>query len=46
MINLVAIAVLAAIIGGAAYYIVKSKKKGVKCIGCPHAGRCSKKSCK
>ena len=31
--------VLAAIIGGAVFYIVKAKKSGQKCIGCPHAGK-------
>ena len=29
--------VLAAII----IYLVKQKKKGVKCIGCPYGGKCS-----
>lgn len=39
--------ILAAIIGGAVFYIVKAKKSGQKCIGCPHsktcgsAGKCS-----
>ena len=26
-------------------YIYNQKKKGVKCIGCPYAKNCSKKSC-
>lgn len=30
------------IIGAAVIYIIKEKKKGVKCIGCPAAGKCSK----
>ncbi len=34
------IAILAAVIGGAAYYIAKAKKSGKKCIGCPHAAQC------
>ena len=25
-------------------YIVKQKKKGVKCIGCPYAGECAAKA--
>lgn len=29
------------ILGGALWYIRKEKKKGTKCIGCPHAGSCS-----
>lgn len=36
------IAVLVLIIGGAVIYIVKAKKRGVKCIGCPAAGKCSR----
>ncbi|MBQ2991707.1 MAG: FeoB-associated Cys-rich membrane protein [Clostridia bacterium] len=35
MTNLILIAVLAAIVGGASWYIYKSKRDGVKCIGCP-----------
>lgn len=37
--------VLLAVVGVAIAYIVKEKKRGVKCIGCPNAGTCSKKSC-
>jgi len=40
MINLILVLVLAAIIGGAAAYIYKAKKSGVKCIGCPSAKTC------
>ena len=39
--NLVIIAVLAAIIGLAARYVYKEKKRGIKCIGCPDGGSCS-----
>ncbi len=28
----------------AIFYVVKMKKKGVKCIGCPQAGNCSSKN--
>lgn len=31
---------LIAAISGAIIYIVKEKKKGKKCIGCPYAGSC------
>lgn len=41
MVNVIATIVLIAILGGAIYYIVKSKKKGVQCIGCPSAASCS-----
>ena len=39
--NFIVIAILAIIIGCAIVYIVKEKKKGVKCIGCPNADMCS-----
>lgn len=42
MINLIVLLVIALIIGGAITYIVKEKKKGAVCIGCPDAGKCSK----
>ena len=29
------------IIGAATFYIIKEKKRGTKCIGCPAAGNCS-----
>ena len=39
MINLLIIFVLLGVVGAAVFYVVKAKKKGVKCIGCP--GGCS-----
>lgn len=39
--DLITIGILIVIIGGAITYIVKSKKRGVKCIGCPSGGKCS-----
>ena len=33
--NLVAAVILILIVGGAAAYLVKAKKSGVKCVGCP-----------
>ena len=38
-IDILIILVIAVIIGAAIAYIVKAKKKGAKCIGCP-AGDC------
>lgn len=40
MINVIGGLVLAAILAAAITYIVKQRKKGVKCIGCPDAGSC------
>ena len=41
--NLLIIAIIVLIVGLAAGYVVKAKKNGRKCIGCP--GNCSKKGC-
>ncbi len=39
--NFIIIAILVVIIGCAIAYVVKAKKKGVKCVGCPNAEMCS-----
>lgn len=39
--NFIVILILAIILGSAITYIVKAKKKGVKCIGCSAACSCS-----
>lgn len=41
--NLIIILIVLAIVGLAAAYIIKEKKKGKKCIGCPYAQSCNKK---
>lgn len=41
MANLIVIALIAGCVGGAVRYLVKAKKSGVKCIGCPSSGGCS-----
>ena len=38
--SIAVIAVVAAIVGLAAGYIVKAKKRGVKCVGFPDGGSC------
>jgi len=38
MTDIIIIAILAAVIGGAARYVYKAKKNGAKCIGCPDGG--------
>lgn len=43
--TLIAVLVIAAILFFAVRYIYNSKKKGVKCIGCPCAGSCGGKAC-
>ena len=39
--NLILAVVLLAILGMAITYIIKEKKRGVKCIGCPAAAECA-----
>ena len=41
MTDLILLAVIALIVGGAIVYIRSEKKKGVKCVGCPHAKTCA-----
>lgn len=45
MANFIAGSIVVVCLAAAITYIVKAKKKGVKCIGCPHAGQCSKHHC-
>lgn len=40
--EIIAILLIVGIVGGAIYYIVRAKKKGVKCIGCPDRGTCER----
>lgn len=41
MADLIIGGILLIIVGAAIIYIVKAKKSGIKCIGCPAAGQCS-----
>lgn len=43
--NIIVIVALVLIIGGAAAYVLKQRKKGVKCIGCPNGEGCSGNCC-
>ena len=43
--NIIIIALVAVIMGLAAWYIRKEKKRGVKCIGCPSGCSCSANGC-
>ena len=40
MTDVIVALILMAIIGGAVTYIIRQKKKGTKCIGCPDSGSC------
>ena len=41
MTDFIVIGIVLIIVGGSVAYIVKEKKSGVKCIGCPAGGNCS-----
>ena len=41
--NFIIIAILVLIIGATTAYLIKKKKDGVKCVGCPYAEECAKK---
>lgn len=38
--NFVIIAILILVLGAGLFYIVKEKKSGAKCVGCPYAKQC------
>ena len=42
--NLIIIAILVVILTTVIRYLVKAKKRGVKCIGCPEGCTCGKQS--
>ena len=42
--NIIISAVVILIIGGALGYVIKAKRRGIKCIGCPEAEKCAGKS--
>lgn len=39
--NYIVAGILVVIIAGIIIYLVRQKKKGVKCIGCPHGKQCT-----
>ena len=43
--EIIAIVAIVLIIGGAVAYIIKVKKSGQKCIGCPDSKTCSAGGC-
>lgn len=44
--DIIVIAIIVFIIGAASAYIIKAKKSGKKCIGCPDSCSCSKSGTK
>jgi CRISPR/Cas system-associated exonuclease Cas4 (RecB family) len=43
--DIIVIAIIALMAIIATTYIIREKKKGKKCIGCPYADSCQKRSC-
>lgn len=41
MTDFIVAGIIVLIVGAAGFYIVKAKKKGAKCIGCPSSEKCS-----
>lgn len=41
LVDYIVIAAIVLVVGGAIAYIIKAKKSGKKCIGCPDSGSCS-----
>ncbi|MBE6757965.1 MAG: FeoB-associated Cys-rich membrane protein [Ruminococcaceae bacterium] len=39
--TVIAVIIIAVIVGLAALYVYKAKKSGKKCIGCPYGGNCA-----
>ncbi len=40
MIDAIIIIAIVLIVGGASFYLIRAKKRGQKCIGCPYAKEC------
>lgn len=41
--HIIVIGVIALILGGAIFYLIRAKKQGQRCVGCPHSKNCSGK---
>lgn len=45
MTDILIIAIVILVIGSAAFYVIRSRKQGHKCIGCPYAKQAENGSC-
>jgi hypothetical protein len=43
--NIIIVLILLIIAGSILWYLLRAKKRGEKCIGCPYAKECQKKNC-
>ncbi len=44
LLDILVIFLLLLIAGGIIFYLYRQKKRGVRCVGCPYAHECAKKS--
>lgn len=42
--DIIIVLILLVIVAGIAWYLLRAKKRGETCIGCPYAKQCGKKS--
>jgi hypothetical protein len=40
IVDYIALAAIVLIVGAAVFYIVRAKRRGEKCVGCPYAKQC------
>lgn len=43
IVDYIAIAAIIVIVGASVFYIIRAKRRGEKCIGCPYAKKCGGK---
>jgi len=41
--NVIVVLILVAIVAGVIWYLIRARKRGEKCVGCPYAKQCSSK---
>lgn len=41
MVDFIVVAILVVLVGSALAYIIRERKKGIKCVGCPAGGQCA-----
>lgn len=41
MIDVILVLIILAIVGAACGYLIKAKKRGIRCVGCPDSGTCA-----
>ena len=44
-VNITVSVILALVLSGAILYVIREKKKGIRCVGCPYANQCGQTKC-